>query len=75
MIAAAVRNKKFTVYEEVHGISQDGSTQYIDMIAIDSATPPGIWNETHTGHPNEIHAKKITIYAPIIPYYKQKYNL
>ncbi|PSN57863.1 hypothetical protein C0J52_05647 [Blattella germanica] len=54
LIAKALREKHYSVFEEVHGVSDDGSTRRIDMIAFldtnkdGSLTPSLEWNPMQT---------------------------
>ncbi|PSN57429.1 hypothetical protein C0J52_07314 [Blattella germanica] len=54
LIAKALREKHYSVFEEVHGVSDDGSTRRIDMIAFQdrardgSLTSPLEWNPMQT---------------------------
>ena len=41
LIATALRERDFTVYEEVHGVSLEGSHRRIDMIAIPASSTEG----------------------------------
>ena len=80
-IAGALRKNDYTVYEEVHGISSDGSCRRIDILAIppDSTSgyilDPTVRFESNIHQPNEVHAEKCKIYEPTTGYYKEKYQL
>ena len=81
MLAKALRDINYVVYEEVHGTANDGSNRRIDIIAFKKnelkavILDPTIRFETHRGQPDEVHEEKKTIYMPTIPYYKEKYHL
>lgn len=80
LIAQALK-RDFEVYEEVNGLSEDGSVRRIDMIAIDRGkkkgiiVDPTIRFEMNCGQPTEVDMEKKKIYEPTIPYYKNKYGL
>ena len=79
LIANNLKENKFEVHEEVHGLEENGSTRRIDIIAIQNSTgtifDPTIRFETDINQPQEINKEKIKIYENTIPYYKTKYNL
>ncbi|PSN45168.1 hypothetical protein C0J52_03914 [Blattella germanica] len=65
---------------EVHGVSVDGSTRRIDMIAFQDTNKgwfidPTIRMESHADQPIEVHNEKCSIYNATISYYKNKYQL
>ncbi|PSN45676.1 hypothetical protein C0J52_16595 [Blattella germanica] len=65
---------------EVHGVSDDGSTRRIDMIAFQDTNrgwiiDPTIRMESHADEPIEVHNEKCSIYNATISYYKNKYQL
>ncbi|KAJ4447613.1 hypothetical protein ANN_09620 [Periplaneta americana] len=81
ILATALRNKGYSVYEEVHGISSEGSNRRID---INSFKPPSLEGyiidptvrfESHEHQPEEVHEEKRNIYEPFISFYKDKYHL
>ena len=79
IISDELRNKDFTVYEEVH--ATDGSSRIIDIIAFKAndskgyILDPTIRWEHHIGQPEEVHEQKKTIYETTVSYYKTKYKL
>jgi len=81
IIADSLRNCGLEVYEEVHGLANDGSSRRIDIIAINRKSnsgtiiDPTIRVETHLSQPEEVHIEKSNIYKETVPYYKNKYNL
>lgn len=80
LIAKALREKHYSVFEEVHGVSDDGSTRRIDMIAFQDTNKgwiidPTIRMESHADQPIEVHNEKCSIYNATISYYKNKYQL
>ena len=81
MIAASLRGIGFTVFEEVHGLANNGSSRRIDIIAFKPSTgigmivDPSVRFESHSGQPKEVDEEKKAIYEPTIEYYKQKYGL
>ncbi|KAJ4437697.1 hypothetical protein ANN_17842 [Periplaneta americana] len=81
MIAEALRKKGFTVHEEVHGISQEGSCRRIDMLAIPPGSTsayiidPSVKFKAQEQQPAEIHYEKCRIYEPTVPFYLEKYHL
>ncbi|KAJ4445647.1 hypothetical protein ANN_12330 [Periplaneta americana] len=68
IIATALRNKGYSVYEEVHGISSEGSNRRIDIIAFKPPSlegyiiDPTVRFESHEHQPEEVHEKKRNIY-------------
>ncbi|PSN44187.1 hypothetical protein C0J52_20700, partial [Blattella germanica] len=63
---------------EAHGVSDDGSTRRIDMIAFQDTNKgwiidPTIRMESHAEQPVEVHNEKCSIYNATISYYKNKY--
>ena len=72
---------KYIVYEEVHGLTLDGSNRRIDMLAIPLGSytryiiDPKIRTESYGNQPAEVHIEKCRIYEPTIPYYLEKYKL
>ncbi|KAJ9585608.1 hypothetical protein L9F63_002597 [Diploptera punctata] len=81
MMAEALRDFGYTVYEEVHGVATNGSNRRIDIIAFRPSSKigiildPTIRFETHSGQPEEVDSEKKAIYEPTINYYKDKYQL
>ena len=81
LIANALKNKGYTVFEEVHGISSAGSTRRIDIIAMKPPSregyiiDPTIRFERDEHQPEEVDAEKKLIYEPTIDFYKDKYHL
>ncbi|KAJ4435257.1 hypothetical protein ANN_23835 [Periplaneta americana] len=81
IIATALRNKGYSVYEEVHGISSEGSNRRIDIIAFKPPSlegyiiDPAVRFESHERQPEEVHEAKRNIYEPSISFYKDKYHL
>ena len=80
LIAKALREKHYSVFEEVHGVSDDGSTRRIDMIAFQDTNKgwiidPTIRMESHADQPEEDHIEKCSIYNATISNYKNKYQL
>ncbi|KAJ4435274.1 hypothetical protein ANN_23852 [Periplaneta americana] len=81
IIATALRNKGYSVYEEVHGISSEGSNRRIDIIAFKPPSlegyiiDPTVRFESHEHQPEEVHEEKRNIYEPSISFYKDKYHL
>ncbi|PSN43635.1 hypothetical protein C0J52_16672 [Blattella germanica] len=80
LIAKALREKPYSVFEEVHGVSDDGSTRRIDMIAFQDTNKgwiidPTIRMESHADQPIEVHNEECSIYNATISYYKNKYQL
>ncbi|PSN55734.1 hypothetical protein C0J52_04806 [Blattella germanica] len=81
LIATALRERDFTVYEEVHRVSLEGSYHRIDMIAIPASSTEGyiidptIRTECYEDQPRDVHEEKCNFYVPTIPFYKDKYNL
>lgn len=81
IIATALRNKGYSVYEEVHGISSEGSNRRIDIIAFKPPSlegyiiDPTVRFESHEHQPEEVHEEKKNIYEPCISFYKDKYHL
>ncbi|KAJ4450183.1 hypothetical protein ANN_01590 [Periplaneta americana] len=79
-IAQALRNTRFTVFEEVHGLSTTGSTRRIDMIAFQDhrrgfTINPTVRFEIYKSQPQDVHKEKQFIYEPTITYYQEKYKL
>ncbi|KAJ4427554.1 hypothetical protein ANN_25202 [Periplaneta americana] len=78
VIATALRYK---VYEEVYGISSEGSNRRIDIIAFKPPSlegyiiDPTVRFESHEHQPEEVHEEKRNIYGPSISFYKDKYHL
>ncbi|PSN29362.1 hypothetical protein C0J52_28406, partial [Blattella germanica] len=80
LIAKALREKHYSVFEEGHGASDDGSTRRIDMIAFQDANKgwiidPTTRMESHADQPVEVHNEKCSIYNSTISHYKNKYQL
>ncbi|KAJ4444955.1 hypothetical protein ANN_06754 [Periplaneta americana] len=81
IIATALRNKGYSVYEEVHGISSEGSNRRIDIIAFKPPSlegyiiDPTVRFESHEHQPEEVHEEKRNMYEPSISFYKDKYHL
>ena len=79
-ITQTLRDNGYTVHEEVHGLSEDGSTRRIDMIAFQDnqkghIIDPTIRFEHCKSQPLDVNQEKKKIYEPTISYYKSKYNL
>ncbi|PSN51983.1 hypothetical protein C0J52_18906 [Blattella germanica] len=72
LIATALRERDFTVYEEVHGVSLEGSHRRIDMIAIPASSvegyiiDPTIRTESYEDQPIDVHEDKCNIYVPTL---------
>ena len=81
MMAQALRDEGYTVYEEVPGLANSGSNRRIDIIAFKPPSKngfildPTVRFETSLIQPEEIDIEKQAIYNPTVDYYKQKYNL
>ncbi|KAJ4436579.1 hypothetical protein ANN_16612 [Periplaneta americana] len=81
IIATALRNKGYSVHEEVHGISSEGSNRRIDIIAFKPPSlegyiiDPTVRFESHEHQPEEVHEEKRNIYEPSVSFYKDKYHL
>ena len=81
VIADALRKKGLVVHEEVHGISTNGSSRRIDMLAIPPGSTsayiidPTVRFETDEQQPAEVNAEKCRIYNPTVPFYLEKYQL
>ncbi|KAJ4434300.1 hypothetical protein ANN_22852 [Periplaneta americana] len=81
IIATALRNKGYSVYEEVHGISSEGSNRRIDIIAFKPPSlegyniDPTVRFESHEHQPEEVHEEKRNLYEPSISFYKDQYHL
>ncbi|KAJ9574965.1 hypothetical protein L9F63_007883 [Diploptera punctata] len=64
IMAEALRDYGYTVYEEVHGVATNGSNRPIDIIAfrpsskIGMILDPIIHFETHGGQPEEVDCEK-----------------
>ncbi|KAJ4426340.1 hypothetical protein ANN_27154 [Periplaneta americana] len=77
IIATALRNKGYSVYEE----SSEGSNLRIDIIAFKPPSlegyviDPTVRFESHEHQPEEVHEEKRNIYEPSISFYKDKYHL
>ena len=79
-LAQALRETGFTVHEEVHGLSDNGSTRRIDIIAYKDNSlgyiiDPTVRFESSAKQPEEVDQEKKNIYEPTIPFYKMVYNL
>ncbi|KAJ4427601.1 hypothetical protein ANN_25249 [Periplaneta americana] len=80
-VETALRNKDYSVYDEVHGISSEGSNRRIDIIAFKPPSlegyiiDPTVRFESHEHQPEEVHEEKRNIYEPSISFYKDKYHL
>ena len=81
LIAQVFRERKFQVYEEVHGVSETGSNRRVDIIAIQPdpssaiIIDPKIRWEINDDQPISVHKEKCCIYEPTIQYYRKKYHL
>ena len=70
----------FTVYEEVHGISECGSNRRVDILAFKDnqrgfIIDPTVRFECSSSQPEAVHEEKCAIYQPTVPYYLTKYKL
>ena len=79
-IAQALRKNNFTVYEEVHGISECGSNRRVDILAFKDnqrgfIIDPTVRFECSSSQPEAVHEEKCAIYQPTVPYYLTKYKL
>jgi hypothetical protein len=81
IIANELRNRDYEVHEEVHCISDSGSTRRIDIIAIDKKNQEGyiidptVRFENSLNQPDEVDKEKKIIYEPTGPYFIEKYKL
>jgi len=81
MIADGFRKTGLQVFEEVHCVSDTGSTRRLDIIAINTnkksalVLDPTIRMETGVDQPESVNTEKKGIYDPCIPYLKDKYKL
>ena len=79
--AQVFRERKFHVYEEVHGVSETGSHRRVDIIAVqpDSSSAiiidPTIRWEINDDQPILVHREKCSIYELTTQYYRKKYHL
>ena len=79
--AQVFRERKFHVYEVVHGVSETGSHRRVDIIAVqpDSSSAiiigPTIPWEINDDQPISVHKGKCSIYEPTIQCYRMKYHL
>ncbi|KAJ4426788.1 hypothetical protein ANN_26587 [Periplaneta americana] len=79
--AAVMTNKGYSVYEEVHGISSEGSNRRIDIIAFKLPSlegyiiDPTVRFESHEHQPEEVHEEKRNMYEPSISFYEDQYHL
>ncbi|PSN29522.1 hypothetical protein C0J52_26847 [Blattella germanica] len=72
--------EKYNPLYELHGVSNDGSTRRIDMIAFQDTNKgwiidPTIRMEYHADQPIEVLNEKCSIYNATISHYKNKYQL
>ena len=76
-IANALRKQGYETYEEVHGLSKDGSHRRIDIIAFKPncshgyIIDPTIRFETHENQPKEVDVEKRNLYEGTIDFYRQ----
>ncbi|KAJ4433151.1 hypothetical protein ANN_15408 [Periplaneta americana] len=81
IIATALKDADYNIFEEVHGLSVTGSTRRIDIIAFKESTKSGyiidstVRFKMNEKQPAEVDNEKKNIYNPTIPYYLQKYQL
>ena len=80
IIAQALRDVGFRAYEEIHGLSESGSTRRIDILAFKDERmgyiiDPTIRLEYCKSQPDDVHKEKVDIYGPTIPYFSAHYNL
>lgn len=81
LIAAALKNRGMTVFEEVHCTAELGSNRRIDIIAFDQVSrdgyiiDPTIRMEKEKIQPAEVYDEKRQIYEPCVPDLMQKYQL
>ncbi|KAJ4429599.1 hypothetical protein ANN_21785 [Periplaneta americana] len=82
LIAQALRKRSFEVHEEVHCIaSEGGGIRRADIMALDKTNSKGfildptVRFEMSQTQPSEVNKEKQQIYEPIIPYFREKYQL
>ncbi|KAJ4428144.1 hypothetical protein ANN_24158 [Periplaneta americana] len=81
MIAEQFRSINFQVFEEVHGLADNGSTRRIDMIAIPPNNnngyiiDPTVRFEKQKSQPEDVNREKNDIYVRTVPYFMDKYGL
>ncbi|KAJ4443110.1 hypothetical protein ANN_04760 [Periplaneta americana] len=72
-IAQALRDKGYTTYEGIHGLSKTGSCRRVDILACNNTTgyliDPTIRFELNTTQPEDVNNEKNQIYGPTVPYY------
>ncbi|KAJ4439736.1 hypothetical protein ANN_07864 [Periplaneta americana] len=80
MIAEQFRSINFQVFEEVHGLADNGSTRRIDMIDIPPNNnngyiiDPTVRFEKQKSQPEDVNREK-NIYVRTVPYFMDKYGL
>lgn len=81
MVADALRERDFTVYEEVVCSASSGSIRRVDILSINTKKKEGwiidptVRFEMNDDQPSEVHKEKRRIYEPTIPFFKESYGL
>ena len=78
LIAQVFRERKFHVYEEVHGVSETVSIRRVDIMAVQPDSSAIIFDPTIRWEINDdqsftVNKGKCSIYEPTIQYYRKKY--
>src|SRR5436190_1909397 len=75
MLAQELKKNKLEVYEELHCVSETGSTRRIDILAISRSEnkgwiiDPTIRFENNITQPEDVDKEKKEIYEPTIPFF------
>ena len=81
LLAAALKDKGWTVFEEVTCEEQNGGSRRVDIFAFDQAKKKGVILdptvrfEEDSDQPARVDAEKKLIYEPTIPYFRERYGV
>jgi hypothetical protein len=81
ILANELKKKGLEVHQEVHCLSESGSTRRVDILAIDREKDQGwiidptVRFEDNQDQPEKVNQEKQGIYEPTVPFFNSKYKI